>query len=221
MLNQILASTGGNIQTLQQVWSATGINVYKKVSDEKMRPLRHTLTKLPSIFMASPTSCSRFKICYRPIPQLKKVVFLVLNCLDSLSNNKVYEKEQAGFTAINLTKLKFNQQTTIDILNGSYNFVYMSPENFLKSKDWDVVYFSRNFQNWLSLMVIDEAHMVYIEGLVASKQGKTAAAIPLQCTRILRSFGHLMRILVLISSSKTINLYFCCLQHAGRFQLRQ
>ena len=42
---------------------------------------------------------------------------------------------------------------------------------------WEEVYFSSNFQNRIGLVVIDEAHMVYIWGLVKSGPGKHLASI--------------------------------------------
>jgi hypothetical protein len=91
---------------------------------------------------------------------------LTLNPLNTLSNNQVEEKIEAGFTAINLNKLNFNQRTANEIADGNYQFIYMSPEIFLNNKIWDDVYFSLALQNRLSLVVIDEAHMIYIWGLV-------------------------------------------------------
>ncbi|EFP86717.2 uncharacterized protein PGTG_13099 [Puccinia graminis f. sp. tritici CRL 75-36-700-3] len=206
MLNQVSASTRRNIRSPRRVWSATGINVYKKVSDKNDEDLKSHIAKVSLDFYGQPSKLlqvnavfnlvqgrntfllagtgfgkSRIaEIYYRLIPQVKKAVVLVLNPLDSLGDNQVYEKEQAGFTAINLTKSNFNEETAINIENGVYNFVYMSPETFLNNKIWDAVYFSSKFQNRLALIVIDEAHMVYIWGLVASGQGKKAAAILLR-----------------------------------------
>jgi Werner syndrome ATP-dependent helicase len=117
------------------------------------------------------------KLYYKMIPQNKRAVVLVLNPLDSLGDNQVYEKIQAGFTAINLTKMNFNEHIVDKILNGVYQFVYMSPETYLNNKIWEAVYLSSKFQNRLALIVVDEAHMIYIWGLVASGHGKKAAGI--------------------------------------------
>ncbi|EHS63911.1 uncharacterized protein PGTG_20892 [Puccinia graminis f. sp. tritici CRL 75-36-700-3] len=201
MLNQL--SINRTIRTPRRVWSATGVNVYKKVYEKNDDDLKAHIGRVSLDFYGQPAKLLQIntvanlvqgrntfllagtgygksriaEIYFKLIPHVKKAVVLVLNPLDSLGDNQVYEKEQAGFTAINLTKLNFNQKTAIDIANGVYNFVYMSPETFLNNKIWDAVYFSSKFQNRLALVVIDEAHMVYIWGLVASGQGKKAAAI--------------------------------------------
>jgi superfamily II DNA helicase RecQ len=97
--------------------------------------------------------------------------------LDSLGDNQVFEKEQAGFTAINLNKLNFTKKAADNILKGVYQFVYMSSEIFLNNKMWENVYFSSTFQNRLGLVVVDEAHMIYIWGLVESGTGKHLASM--------------------------------------------
>jgi superfamily II DNA helicase RecQ len=117
------------------------------------------------------------EIYFSMIPMKSDAVILTLNPLDSLGDNQVYEKEQAGYTAINLNKLNFNKKTAEEISKGRYQFVYMSPEIFLNNKMWEEVYFSSEFQNRLGLVVVDEAHMIYIWGLVESRPGKHLATI--------------------------------------------
>ncbi|OAV95675.1 hypothetical protein PTTG_26553 [Puccinia triticina 1-1 BBBD Race 1] len=111
------------------------------------------------------------------IPKSQKAVVLVLNPLDALGDNQVFEKEQAGFTAINLTNMNFDKDTADAIMNGEYNFIYLSPEIFLNSKSFDGVYFSTTFQNRLAMIVVDEAHMIYIWGLVESSTSKTITSV--------------------------------------------
>ncbi|OAV98162.1 hypothetical protein PTTG_25827 [Puccinia triticina 1-1 BBBD Race 1] len=101
------------------------------------------------------------------LPQNTKPVVLVLNPLDALGDNQV-AKKKGKFTAINLIKLTFNKNVAEEIKQGNYNFVYLSPEIFLNNKLWDLVYFSTEFQQQLALVVVDEAHMVYLWGLVES-----------------------------------------------------
>ncbi|KAH9446746.1 hypothetical protein Pst134EA_030652 [Puccinia striiformis f. sp. tritici] len=114
---------------------------------------------------------------YKMIPDKKRAVVLVLNPLDTLGDNQVAEKLLAGFTAINLTKLTFNAQAAEDIKNGVYQFVYLSPEIFLNSKMFQMVYYSSEFQNRLALVVVDESHMIYIWDLVESgPAGKSISA---------------------------------------------
>jgi ATP-dependent DNA helicase RecQ len=99
-------------------------------------------------------------------------VVLVLNPLDSLGDNQVLEKLAAGFSAINLTKLTFNQTEAEKISNGEYDFVYLSPEIFLNNKMFEEIYFSEKFQNRLALVVVDEAHIIYQWGIVESSKGR-------------------------------------------------
>jgi superfamily II DNA helicase RecQ len=67
-------------------------------------------------------------------PKESKAVIVVLNPLDALGDNQVLKKKQAGFSAINLTKLTFNPMEAQKITRGEYNFVYVSPEIFLNSQ---------------------------------------------------------------------------------------
>ncbi|KNE88413.1 hypothetical protein PSTG_18187, partial [Puccinia striiformis f. sp. tritici PST-78] len=111
------------------------------------------------------------------IPQSQRPVVLVLNPLDALGENQVLEKNLAGYTAINLTKMNFDANTSADILTGYYNFIYLSPEIYLNSKSFDHIYFSPTFQNRLATIVIDEAHVIFIWGLVERSTSKTRATV--------------------------------------------
>ncbi|KAA1082097.1 hypothetical protein PGTUg99_018528 [Puccinia graminis f. sp. tritici] len=93
-------------------------------------------------------------------------VVVVLNPLDALGNNQVEEKMAAGFSAINLTYLNFTHEVGLNVMNGFYNFVYVSPETFLNNLTFVDIYFSNEFQTKLVLVVVDEAHMIYSWGLV-------------------------------------------------------
>ncbi|KNE93805.1 hypothetical protein PSTG_12809 [Puccinia striiformis f. sp. tritici PST-78] len=99
-------------------------------------------------------------------------VVVVLNPLDALGDNQVAEKIAAGFTAINLTQSNFSEDACLEILEGAYNFVYLSPEIFLNNEVFCDMYFSTNFQSLLALVVVDEAHMIYAWGLVEGGQKK-------------------------------------------------
>ncbi|OAV89702.1 hypothetical protein PTTG_04788, partial [Puccinia triticina 1-1 BBBD Race 1] len=117
------------------------------------------------------------KIYFNLLPSSASPVVLVLNPLDALGNNQVEEKKKSNFTVINLTKLTFNKQVAKEIKSGVYNFVYLSPEIFMNNKMWDSVYFSSEFQRRLGLVVVDEAHMIYVWGLVESSHGKKSFSI--------------------------------------------
>ncbi|KAA1075903.1 ATP-dependent DNA helicase sgs1 [Puccinia graminis f. sp. tritici] len=135
----------------------------------------YNLAKGSNTFLLAGTGFGKSRIpeIYHMLyPKPSNAVILVLNPLDALGDNQVLEKIQAGFTAINLTKLTFNEEEANNVANGVYNFVYLSPEIFLNSPLWDQVYFCANFQDRLALVVVDEAHIIYQWGLVESGSGK-------------------------------------------------
>ncbi|EHS64105.1 uncharacterized protein PGTG_20806 [Puccinia graminis f. sp. tritici CRL 75-36-700-3] len=138
-----------------------------------------TLARGKSAFLLAGTGFGKSRIAemyFKTLPPKSKPVVLVLNPLDALGDNQVEEKK-GKFTAINLTKLTFNPFVAEQIKSGVYNFVYLSPEIFLNSKLWDSVYFSPAFQERLGLVVVDEAHMIYIWGLVESSSGRNKYSI--------------------------------------------
>ncbi|PLW26717.1 hypothetical protein PCANC_26205 [Puccinia coronata f. sp. avenae] len=105
-----------------------------------------------------------------------QAVVLVLNPLDSLGDDQVREKALVNINAINLNKMTLNFATVLKIKKGYYRFIYLSPEVFLNSSLFTEMYFSSEFQNVLALIVVDEAHMIYLWGLVASKQSKSISS---------------------------------------------
>ncbi|PLW23170.1 hypothetical protein PCANC_28035 [Puccinia coronata f. sp. avenae] len=105
-----------------------------------------------------------------------KPVVLVLNPLDALGDNQVREKIAQKFTAINLKKLTFNRRVADEVLRGTYNFVYLSPKIFLNNEMFTELYFNTKFQGRLVLNVVNEAHMIYSWGLVASGKAKKSSA---------------------------------------------
>jgi ATP-dependent DNA helicase RecQ len=117
------------------------------------------------------------EIYYRLIPKKQRAVILTLNPLDTLGDNQVLEKQGAGFTAINLSKKNFNPETAREIRTGVYQFIYLSPKIFLNNKLWDEIYFCTKFQLRLGLIVVDEAHMIFIWGLVASCKGTNSSSV--------------------------------------------
>ncbi|EFP85006.2 uncharacterized protein PGTG_11175 [Puccinia graminis f. sp. tritici CRL 75-36-700-3] len=68
--------------------------------------------------------------------------------------------------------MTLNWETVHKIKQGHYSFVYLSPEVFLNSSLFTELFFSKEFQDMLALIVVDEGHMIYLWGLVASKQSK-------------------------------------------------
>ncbi|KAA1103186.1 ATP-dependent DNA helicase sgs1 [Puccinia graminis f. sp. tritici] len=188
--------------TRKRIWTPTGINIYQevyKMTDEKLKAhIAETslksygqcakdlqvdavfnLVQGRNTFLLAGTGFGKSRIAelyMKMIPQNSRGVVVVLNPLDSLGENQVLEKKQAGFSAINLTKLTFNRKTAEEISNGVYQFVYLSPEIFLNSKLFRKLYYSSRFQNRLALIVVDEAHMIYIWGLVEGSTSKTSTS---------------------------------------------
>ncbi|KAA1071121.1 hypothetical protein PGTUg99_017459 [Puccinia graminis f. sp. tritici] len=123
----------------------------------------------------------------------KKVVVLVLNPLDSLGDDQVREKKLVNINAINLNKMTLNMDTVNKIKRGAFSFVYLSPEVFLNSSIFTELFFSDEFQDILSLVVVDEAHMIYLWGLVVSKQSKSLIIFArLEDQAVFRpGYGHL------------------------------
>ncbi|KAH9460361.1 hypothetical protein MJO29_004358 [Puccinia striiformis f. sp. tritici] len=179
-------------------WQTTGITLNKKLMAMQdgplaraidlqavkkygvpAKPLQTTavlnLARRRNVFLLAGTGFGKSRIpemYFKLMPKKQAPVVLTLNPLDALGNNQVLEKKNAGFTAINLTKLTFNAVEAARIRAGVYNFVYLSPEIFLNSKLWGEVYFSREFQNRLGLIVVDEAHLIYHWGMVAKTRRK-------------------------------------------------
>ncbi|KAH9814072.1 P-loop containing nucleoside triphosphate hydrolase protein [Melampsora americana] len=125
--------------------------------------------------------------------KVDKPVVLVLNPLDALGDNQVTEKTVDGFTAVNLTQRSFTEEVYKQVLAGHFQFIYLSPEIFLNSPLFTTLYFQPSFQRRLVLKVIDEAHLIYYWGLVASGHLKHSACFKnLQDTGVFRpSYGNL------------------------------
>ncbi|OAV96746.1 hypothetical protein PTTG_26232 [Puccinia triticina 1-1 BBBD Race 1] len=112
------------------------------------------------------------KVYYCLFPAYKKPIILVLNPLDSLRDNQVLEKKNANIKAVNLTKMNFTPDIEKKVLRGDFAFIYLSPEVLLNNPTFRQIFFDRQFLSKLVLMVVDEAHMIYVWGLVASRLGK-------------------------------------------------
>ncbi|POW11538.1 hypothetical protein PSHT_08422 [Puccinia striiformis] len=97
---------------------------------------------------------------------------MVLNPLDSLGDNQVEEKARVHLLVVNLTKLQMIHRTAMQILKGAYAFIYLSPEVFLNSHMFQRLFLKERFLSKVVLAVIDEAHMIYMWGLVASGSAK-------------------------------------------------
>ncbi|KNE95915.1 hypothetical protein PSTG_10833 [Puccinia striiformis f. sp. tritici PST-78] len=100
-----------------------------------------------------------------------KVVILVLNPLDLLGDDQVREKKIVKIKEINLTKMMLNREVIQKIKRLFLDF----PEVFLNNNLFAEMFFSHEFQQILSLIVIDKAHMIYLWGLVTSRASKGMA----------------------------------------------
>ncbi|PLW28070.1 hypothetical protein PCASD_22605 [Puccinia coronata f. sp. avenae] len=201
-MNTVAPSRNVSAPTPQRVWSPSGVNIYKKLyekSDKKLKehirnvlletydqnakPLQvdavFNLAQGRDTFLLAGTGFGKSRIpelYHKLFPQKARAIVLVLNPLDTLGDNQVSEKLMAGFTAINLTKQSFTNKAADKVLAGVYDFVYLSPKMFLNSKKFEKVYYSAAFQNLTALVVVDEARMIYIWGLVASGKAKTSTS---------------------------------------------
>ncbi|PLW47821.1 hypothetical protein PCASD_04321 [Puccinia coronata f. sp. avenae] len=111
----------------------------------------------------------------------QKSIVVVLNPLDSLGDNQVDEKGSVGvehkkLSAINLTQDVLDDALAKRIISGAFEFVYLSPEALLNNRIFRGVWFNPMFQSRLSLVVVDEAHMIYEWGLVANGQSKSLSS---------------------------------------------
>ncbi|OAV94131.1 hypothetical protein PTTG_09269, partial [Puccinia triticina 1-1 BBBD Race 1] len=135
------------------------------------------LVKRKNSFVLAGTGFGKTRIAemyWDLFPQGKKAVVLSLNPLDSLGDNQVLEKETAKkpISAVNLTKMNLTESVAKKIINGDYSFVYLSPEVLLNNALFHQIFFDEKFRDRLISTVVDEAHMVYIWGLVASGKAK-------------------------------------------------
>ncbi|KAH9447418.1 hypothetical protein Pst134EA_029457 [Puccinia striiformis f. sp. tritici] len=142
----------------------------------------------------------------------RRVVVLVLVPLDSLGDDQVREKKLVNITAINLNKMTLNWVTVRKIQKGNFSFVYLSPEVFLNSSLFTELFFSDAFQDILALIVVDEAHMVYLWGLVVSKQSKTLIIfVRLEDQGIFRvAYGHIGTCLMATNNIPVLLLTATC-----------
>ncbi|KAI7934516.1 hypothetical protein MJO28_016943 [Puccinia striiformis f. sp. tritici] len=142
-------------------------------------------------------------------PNYKKAIVLSLNPLDTLGDNQVEEKAKAKkpISAVNLTKMNLNE-----IMDGKYAFIYLSPEVLLNNSLFDELFFNSKFRDPLILTVVDEAHMVYMWGLVASgKAKKMISHLKHQDQAIFQpSYGKLARKLVLTNGVPILLLSATC-----------
>ncbi|KAA1139256.1 ATP-dependent DNA helicase sgs1 [Puccinia graminis f. sp. tritici] len=166
-------------------------------------------------FVMAGTGCGKSRISemyFNLFAPYKKSVILVLNPLDALGDNQVHEKIAQGYTAVNLKKLNFSKTVASDIKKGKYNFVYLSPEVFLNNELFTEIYHDSQFQDRLALIVVDEAHMIYSWGLVASgKAKKSSAHTRTQDRAVFRpSYGDLGRQLMATQNVPVLFLSATC-----------
>jgi superfamily II DNA helicase RecQ len=72
--------------------------------------------------------------------------------------------------------MEFNGKTANQVSAGAFDFIYLSPDVFLNSPLFRDVFYDNKFQDWLTLIVIEKAHMVYLWGLVDSGKAKNSSA---------------------------------------------
>ncbi|OAV85953.1 hypothetical protein PTTG_30172 [Puccinia triticina 1-1 BBBD Race 1] len=72
--------------------------------------------------------------------------------------------------------MTFTRKVADKIIKGDYSFVYLSPEVFLNNGLFNYVFYKKQFQDRLALVVVDEAHMIYLWGLVAKGKSKRSSS---------------------------------------------
>ncbi|OAV95523.1 hypothetical protein, variant [Puccinia triticina 1-1 BBBD Race 1] len=147
-------------------------------------------------------------------PKCRKAMVLSLNPLDSLGDNQVEEKMKAKkpISAVNLTKMNLNDKVAKEIMDGKYSFIYLSPEVLLNNSIFHDLFFDSKFRDRLVSTVVDEAHMVYMWGLVAlGKAKKIISHLKHQDRAIFRpSYGKLGSKLVLTNGVPLLLLSATC-----------
>lgn len=116
------------------------------------------------------------ELLYLTYAEQYQPILLSIKPLDALGDDQVSEKDTVKLNGVNLTGPNCTQEVCDAILNGHYNFVYVSPEVALTSKFFDQMWTDARFQSRLVLNVVDKAHMVYTWGLVESGQAKRLAS---------------------------------------------
>ncbi|POW00163.1 hypothetical protein PSHT_13221 [Puccinia striiformis] len=171
-----------------------------RIYGEPLKPLQMqtviNLVHRQHTFVLAGTGFGKTRIAevyWHLFPASKKPVILVLNPLDTLGNNQVAEKKAAKIKAVNLTKMNMTVKIEKEVIQGKYGFVYLSPEVLLNNAMFRRAFFDKQFQSKLVLSVVDEAHMIYIWGLVASGLGKKITShVKLQDRGVFRpSYGDL------------------------------
>ncbi|EGG05975.1 uncharacterized protein MELLADRAFT_116633, partial [Melampsora larici-populina 98AG31] len=116
------------------------------------------------------------EMVYLAFDELYAPILLSINPLDALGDDQVSEKAKVQLKAVNLTSANCTRETCDAIIQGQFNFVYVSPEIALTSEAFDRLWTDPRFQSRLVLNVVDEAHMVYTWGLVETGQAKRLAS---------------------------------------------
>ncbi|KAI7955391.1 hypothetical protein MJO28_005791 [Puccinia striiformis f. sp. tritici] len=174
--------------------------VVDRYYSEPLKPLQMqtviNLVHRQNTFVLAGTGFGKTRIAevyWHLFPAYKKPIILVLNPLDTLGDNQVAEKKTAKINSVNLTKMNMTPAVEKKVLRGDYGFVYLSPKVLLNNPMFRRIFFDKRFQSHLVMTVVDEAHMIYIWGLVASGLGKKITShLKLQDRGIFRpSYGDL------------------------------
>ncbi|POW07743.1 hypothetical protein PSHT_09823 [Puccinia striiformis] len=169
--------TGLSNELLDQHIRTQAIDFYHDQPKDLQVKAVSTLVRGRKCFLRAGTGYGKTRISEMYFNLFKtKVVVLVLNPLDSLGDDQVREKKIVKIKAINLNKMMLNRDVIQKIKRGYFGFVYLSPKVFLNNTLFTEMLFSHEFQKILALMVVDEAHMIYLWGLVTSRASKGMAA---------------------------------------------
>ncbi|KAH9443116.1 hypothetical protein H4Q26_013351 [Puccinia striiformis f. sp. tritici PST-130] len=107
-------------------------NIVNNYYDEPLKPLQMqtviNLVHRKDTFVLAGTGFGKTRIAevyWHLFPAYRKPVILVLNPLDTLGDNQVFEKKVAKIPAVNLTKMNMNPEIEKQVIRGDYGFVYL------------------------------------------------------------------------------------------------
>ncbi|KNZ56067.1 hypothetical protein VP01_2501g2 [Puccinia sorghi] len=136
----------------------TGINVLKKIYKKILTKLNKHITKVLAKSYGQQAKAL----------QAQAVFNLVKGCNTFILEGNGYVKY--GIAMLFYKRLPVDEKLCA-VQAGVYQFVYLSPKIFLNSKIFQEIHFSHELHNRVALVVVDEAHMIYVWVLVESNYG--------------------------------------------------
>ena len=92
-------------------------------------------------------------------PTREKNIVLVVSPLINLMKDQVSRLNSRGISAISLSDVSSELEIRA-VENGSYSFVYGSPESWLGETKWRKMLSNDIYQNSVRAVAVDEAHVI-------------------------------------------------------------